>query len=672
MILALGSPLLLSLVITCKNDVPAASLFVAGALLQISGARAGEWLFLGLAASAKFVYWPLIAVWSLLFLPRALSRAVRDPSRSPWNSLVLTARASAVPVFMIVTPSLIWWTREWLATGNPVYPFGSRFFPSLGWEEENRTALKQVLACLPLEGVPHWTRVPSALVAAMGRVHLPVLLLLPGLLLFTRTTGIRRAALACLVGQALILGLTGVERYFLPSTWLLALLLAREAGSREFLRLFPRVPAACWTNWALVAYALAVAFTLPEVRNARWRDIVQPYARVRANALTYYIDAERLIREAGPAGLAEGWLCQPLGPARLATVSWRPRTPRPPKVVSVGEWRSYGFPARILYNGIFAETPLVWSVARRARNVPETAKLVRQWGAKLVLINFLTVEWQEVKYTPFRWKKDPLRRWVDFCRSYLEHVGSSAGFDNFNGGFHLFRIRIHPFARPCPTVPFAPGTEAGFSPPRPGVYYTNAWEALPSYLAAFKIMPDVAYSWNLVGHLYTLVGDMPKAYRYLREFGETGLQDSMNLTDLAGAAVQTGNLDLAERIIARALVACPIFRPSLRLHRASLNVQRALLALGKGKNEEAIRRCDAGLAALAGIPPEADSLNAGSKFAARVYLLGIKGEALLGLGRRAEGMDLLGEAVRLGPGSPPVARWRVMLAATRFASPGRR
>ena len=722
--LPLGSTLMLSLIVTCKNDVPASALFVSGALLTLSGRRSqrmpgrggerssrairsgslgerssphanagldagGErsspkvkvgggfdpgvagpvgtraadsvgpvgderrqlplpqgqrwpgrasaadsvgpgFLFLGLAAGAKFVYWPLVGAWFLFFFPFDRSK-----------SLARRIRIAPVLLLPILAPSLLWWAKEWLATGNPVWPFGSRIFPSLGWGEDSRKAFDSVVDALLPHGIPRWPSVPAELFAALRRIHLPVLLLLPVLLVIPRDTRMRRAGWACLAGSVLVLGLAGFERYLLPATWLLALLTGRELG-----RYFAGAVGPVIFQALVVGYVAAGVFLNSEYLASRWADLGRPWAVVRSNALTRFVDVERILLDGNPR------------PPR-----WRPGAPRPPRVLSVGEWRTYGFPARILFNGMFAEAPLVWSAAREARDVPGVARRMRQYGAGLVMLNYLTVEWQETAYTPFRWKRGSLRRWVEYCKRYLEFAGSSAGLDNLNGGFHVFRVLARPRSRPLAAVWFAPGTETAFAPDRPGYFRARAQEALPDYLEVFAMMPDVAHAWNQVGHMFSILEDVPNASRYLREFGETGVQDRTNLDDLAAVAMRMGELELADRIIARALPLCPDSRPELLQNRASLCVQLAIQAVEAGNIARALERCDAGLSALAEVPAGADMVNADRRRAARAILLGIKGEALSDSGHRAEGLPLLDLALQLAPDSPPAPRWRRRLAA---------
>jgi len=612
-------------VMTCKSDMPASSLFVAGAVVGLSRGRSGQLgsaLLMGMSAGAKMAYWPLVVVWGLVFWPGR---------RRIWWCLGL-----------VLLPSVPWWLKTWLATGNPVYPYGSTFMPSLDWGKANLEAARLLLVTkLPGGVFPKPWDWPMRLRAE----HLLALMMLPGLLVMGRE---RRAAWAVVGGQVLTLSVAYFGMYFLPGSWLLMLLVGREAaGSAAPGGMFgPLKGARKWVAWGLGAYALCFIWLAPQLPTSLWRDMFRPWATVQRGTFTTFLDVEKI-----------------LTPADGKIISWRPGGRRMPRLLSVGEWRTYRFPGRLLLNGMFGETPIVWRLARESRDVPELAKRFHQLGAPKLLYNFVSVEWSEMWYGPFPWDMAALRRYVEFTKRHLVIATRTEVSDFLNGGFYVFDILTRPLAKPPATVWFAPGTEGIYGD---GLVLENqrkSEEALRFFLDVNKKVPDVGASWNLVGHAYSVLNDSANAYKYLAKFGFTGMMDSMNLGELGAAAVRVGRLNEAEKVLTAAQGHYPNHRNAILINQASLWGQRALqeiVARRVGKAEEDIKK---GIEIISGVPENLDEQNSKARRIAYANLWGLSGEIALIRGDGGAAMKWFQDALKLGPESMLAARWREIITA---------
>ena len=394
----------------------------------------------------------------------------------------------------------------------------------------------------------------------------------------------------------------------------------------------------------LAAYALISIGLASETTRLKWKNLSAPWSQVLERSFTTFLDVERL-----------------LAPPGTPAVSWRPGAPRPPRVLSIGEWRTYKFPCRLLYRGQFGETPVVGKMVKESRNLEELSKKFRQLGVQRLLYNYVTVDWMTPIHNQFfPWDRQHLRLYVDFCKQYLVISGRTQRSDYLNGGFYVYEVRRRPLMPPPPTIWFTPGAESVYGP---GVEFDTQGrlkDALRAYLAAFALLPDVGEAWNRVGHVYALLGDLPNALRYLRKFGEAGMLDSVNLGELGAAAVRMGELDLAERVLAEALVCYPDRRHIVLINQAIWNGQKAFRELRERQLDAAEKYVEQGLAVMAdkdlGLAEEQ------AWRAALGFLFGMKGEVYLARGERNLAAKWFAEATRLKPKVSWASRWKELAA----------
>lgn len=619
-LLALSSTYMLIQIMVCKSDVPASALFVTGALMQLSGGWAIGAALLGLCVVSKLAYGPLVAVWGLCFLP--------PRKHFGWW------------VVLLVLPFIPWLAKNWLTTGtpNPVYTFApTGLFPIFEWTDLNREVFRSYLRTLLVDGPLQLAALPEAWFTLLRQAELPVLLFLPGLLALSRC---RRAAWACVVGQLVVLKVGHFDRYILPTTWLISLLIAQEAG--RFPMHFRRAIGVVLGIYVLLRIGLDPA-TMGIHRY--WQDTFSPWSEVLKRHYTTFVDVERILMNFG-----------------VRAVSWRPGALRPARVLNVGDARTYKFPGQMIYNGMFGETPVVWKMVTESKNLDELRKKFRQLGAQRLLYNYVSVDWSFPHYGPFQWDQRTLRLYVDFCKQYLVVLGQTKQCDYRNGGFYIFRVLAHPLNPPAADVLFMPGAESVLARTTALTNGGRLREALREALTILKVVPEVAHVWNTVGHIYLKMRDYPNAYKYLKRFGEVNTMDALNLLDFGTAASQIGRLDIAERMLQEAFQRYPDERDVTRVNLAQLYVQRAA-RLGNRRQFDIARDLLNQAEELLLLIPED---KAQVRVARRYNLAGImvlRGDFCAHLGEKRRAASYYRTACRISPEHELVPRWKALADA---------
>ncbi len=610
-LLALSIGQLLWLVTVAKNDIPAASLFVAGCVLT----QARRWTLgaalLGLCVAAKIVYGPLVAIW-LLFHP------------PPWRTAFRFG-------FILLLPLIPWWIKSYLALGNPIYPFGYAWIPSLDWGPENRAAYDHFVAPILHPDTMSLEKLPGAWVRHMRGFHLPLLLALPGMALLGRD---RRAVWACAVGSIAIMGIGHIHRYTLPAAWLLSLLVVKElARCPQLLR---RIAI------GLVAVYALLRIWLPTVHTTHWREAFVPLPATFQRYLTTRQEA-----------------LQTLGRLKARTTGLeRPQPTTVFKVCSVGEGATYRFPARLLHGGMEGETPLIWKLAKAAHDPAELRKKFKQLGTSVLMYNFVSAEWLERRYDMFPWNKRMIQMYVEFLKRYLTPLARPVKCDYFNGGFYVFRILPQPLEPPATEVWFTPGMESVYARATTLMIANRVPEALQEYLAVLKLLPDVAHAWNVVGHVYLFMNDYPNGYKYLRRFGEKGVMDSMNLAEYGTAAFRVGQLELAERVLQDALPRYPEHQNIIRINLSLLWATKASQLMAARRLREAEPWLNKAREMLNQVPEGGTKAQKDSRRTTLAQVLALHGEFRLRRGDDGRAADYFLRAYRTAPESPEAQRWK--------------
>jgi hypothetical protein len=600
-VLAWGDGLVHWLAATAKNDVPAAACLVAGAALLARRRAAAGAACLGLGVAVKIAYAPFAVVCWLALCP--------PPRRWPG------------PLALAVLPFLPWAAKAWLATGNPVYPFAWRVFPSLEWEAANQTAFLSYASRFWVAGTDSPWTVPVAWWGRMRAEHLPLLLAVPGLIAWRAT---RRPALAAAGGMLALLATARASRFLLPGAWLLAGLAARGAAA---------LPGP-WRGPGVALAALAgIAGAWPA--EPGWEHAFRPAAAVRADALTTRLAALRALEEIG-AG----------------------------RVAVFGEIRTHRFPCRVLYGGVKGETPLAWRIAKESPDAERIAIRFRQLGAGAVLLNFVSAEWLATRHRPFPWTLAMLRRYESFVQGWLEPAASPERSDYFNGGFYAWRVRGRPARAPAAPVFFLPGVEAPFGPAIALEDAGRTAEALGAAESVARLLPEVGHVWSVVGHLRTALGDARGAREAFERFGRLGMVDTMNVGEWGAVVLRTGGVWESGPLLARAYRLYPDHRDVIRVNLAlrwALQAHEDIVAGRLGRAEERLDLAEFSLGHQEGTAPSNASQDR-SRVETRAVVLGIRGEWLAAHGRAREAAAAFAAAALAAPDAPLAATWRRLAA----------
>ena len=587
-----------------KNDIPAAACFVAGALLWRRGGSVVGALLLGCAVAGKFVYGPLVAMWVVVNLP---------------------GRRKLVPVLTaVVLPTLPWWVKTFLYTGNPIYPFGWQYIPSFGWDSMNDGAMMAHARgffhpdALTVQSIPKgWFRhflsaEPHQLVVV------PILLAL---------SATRRRTLAVLGGQFVTMAMGHMTRYLLPGGWLFDLMAVGEA-----LRLKGKVRLA--VLWLAVAAGAGYAFwnSLPVM--SRWPDLGRTVAENRAFRLTTYQDATNLVASRGYRSL----LC-------------------------IGELRTFRIPGRCVFGGVVGETPVMWKLARESRDREEFAKKVRQLGIGEALYNLVGAVWVGDRYSRFPWSDRDLAVYQGYMAAYCSKVERISKVEEGSGGFYLYTFSRRA-GRPAREVNwFLPGSENVNAEGLLCERRLQFVEGTRAYLAGLARIPKIGQAMNLVGHGYLRLRDVAAAEKYLAPFAKEGMADLVNLLEYATVLMEQGKYEEAVKRFEECEDIYPGQRDPVDINLSWSYCQLANARLLKGNEAEAIRLV--GLAeALAFRPGGAvTGAYASPRKVSKSMVLGTRGEIAWRRGDRARAAEWYRKALAADPGGKLEGHWQSRLTA---------
>lgn len=602
-LLVCTSPMVMWLASTSKNDMAAASLFAAGALLCLRGARVAGWVYLGLALAAKFVYAPLVVLWAVAFRP--------GWRRLPWAGAGL------------LLPSAAWWAKSWLATGNPVYPFASGAFPSLDWGAANRASFLVSQRGIWEANTLRWPDVP---LAVLHDVWQDYRLLLPGLALLLVFGPARRVAVLLGAGLAAALGLGHLSRYMLPAA-LVGYLLAGRLP-----RLLPASLRRVATG-ALALVALGVIGASPFARRDQWRDALTAWGPTLAARDTTFAELADDLR-------------------RLGVTS----------AVLDGQTRTFRFPARFIAAGAVGETPLLWRLATEARDPAELRRRYRQLGDPWLIHNFVGCSWMDMTFAPFAWNDRALALHLEFCRRYLE-VGLPARRSDYqNGGFTGYRLRREPLSRPPATIWFAPGTEALYAVSTAATVDRQPADALAACRAVIPRLPGVLHALNQCGHYEMELERYDAALADLTPGIRAGMMDFLNVPEYGMAALMLKQPDVAVPVLEDALTRYPDLAGRILLALAQVHLQRAYAAYGARDPGTAAFEINETFSRMNRMGPAAERAQGAAARRVRAMAHGLLGEFRL-LNRDQEGArQAFREALALASDLPQARRWEAALA----------
>lgn len=584
-----------------KNDLPAAALIVAGMLVHAEGRGLLGALLLGAGAAAKLTYLPLAVVWLAL-------------TDRPWRDRI----AGLVCLGFAPLP---WFAKSWLVTGDPLFPFAWRWFPTFNWGPANDAIMRLFLGETGHTGLLATLKgLPGVLWSAWKVDYPQASLALVALLWRPRA---RRVLGVLAAAQALTMVGHGTSRYLLPSVWFACL---AAAGELEALR-------GRWKTVAIGAFAAAAVYRVGvryHEAGIVWSEILLPADGFRDVHMRSYEQSIAMLRKYQVA-----------------------------RVLSAGERLTYRLPARVLYTGEIGETPLVWKCVTETRTRERLEVRFRQIGARWLLYNFISASWLSTRYGSFPWDVPMLRRYLLFCREHLEAADMTENNDFFTGASYLYRLRRDRLNPPPVTVLFLPGTEAIYQQSLILANMNRFPDLLKESLRLFKIIPEVGHSWNQVGHAYALLRDIEHAFPFLLKFTVAGMMDETNIPELGIAAARKRQVDLADWALGISVKRYVNQKSVILLNMGYARTIRAENALMKGKPADAMKLLEEGEAIVrsADVAHEAPE-QAEFQRTTLAAIAADKGVACEIAGQKALAGQYFREAVSIAPELPMAAKWK--------------
>jgi tetratricopeptide (TPR) repeat protein len=592
-----------------KNDMGAVACFASGFLLWRARERLPALFMFGLALAAKFTTGPAIAAFLLVC---ATGRA-------------LPARLVLPGTVLLLIPVLPWWTRSWLATGNPLFPFASQVIPTVNWDALNVKAFGDSV----LDLAPADTLSPGLLPAAWFRHlcvdHPLVVLGLPAMLLISSW---RREAAALVLGQFLTMATAHFPRYMLATGVALSFAMAMEAA-----RLPGRLRRVALG--ALAAYGLAMA----------WARLGPLLPLLRLAPLTRAASEEN---------------AQPL----YGGLFGRLERLKAQRVIVIGEFRSYRYPARIIWGGMGAETPVMWKLATQSRSADEMAKRVRQMGADRMVFNFITADWTAKPYRFYGWDDRALALYLDFCGRWMDLDDPAPECDHVSGGFHVYRFLRKPLGKAPPYLPFAPGTEGLYGPFMLRLQAGDPAGGRAETGAVLARMPRVLHALNQVGYAQFTASEWAAAMSSLRVSARSGVLDALNICEYGVAALNLGLLDEAEPALRASIPRYRSFRDNNLIALATALVMRSQAAINARKPGPAVGFLDEAESLVKRV--SSNPANAKSRRMAVGLIHGMRGELDFQMKRYTEAAGQFTKALEEAPDHLMAPHWRSALEAMRY------
>ena len=595
---------------TGKNDLAAAGFCLLALLAQSRARRSAAAVFWGLACASKingFAFAGLAWLgWEAFRL-----RAARGRWRPDAGWLLL---ATPVP--------LAWLLKEWLTTGDPLWPVFSRWLPGALWDPALQRGLELLTGRPVLRGIP-------GQVLAMLRETAPgVLAVLPAAVLLPRalSAGTRRVGVVAAAMLAVLAVAANYEfaRLTLPLLAFWGFLSAAAVG--------PSLA-------TLSPFALGLALVLAAA--AAWAPaagtIALSHNRTSVRCLLGAVAARDVV-------------------AGVQTTLWETREamralPDVRGVLLVSENSMYRFPGRIRTETFHDRKP-TWVLAHEASNLRRLLIRLRQQNVTHIVSNLIRdslVGEVVAQYQYYPWTDRDLDLFAAFMERHTRLVIPPAHVDHGNGGFHVWRIAPGGVRNPEP-VHFLPGIQEVkarlFQPWFERQDYVQCRARALAFAARY---PHVLCFRNDAAMFAFLMTHREDAFRELSALVRAGFIGDQTHLYLGHVAIQ---LD-------RPADAIPPLKRSLELYPDQLPAVRERLAAAYGIQSQHLMRRNP-------VPPDAIRLaraavavNPGSA-ALRATL----GNALFALGRFDEAEAVFREVLARWPGDPTaqeVARKNIAL-----------
>jgi hypothetical protein len=382
--------------------------------------------FIGFAIGAKYLGGFILIGWAAAFLASG-------------------APAGAVRIATAAAMGAVWWgARNWLNTGNPVYPFGFSVLGGLGWDAHSAREYSAELGSYgSVEGVAGWLSIPwLAFVHDRGALDDgslgPLYLVFAPLLLLRGVAGRAIGNLRILVAALWVLWLVSPRqvRYALllmpPTLALLAtgMRRARDAWPVAWRAGAMLLPAVLFVQF-LISFAAIYVWVNPlyvasgAMGGMEYLEhIIEP--RDRRTGRSMYMDLIPRLSAALPASA---------------------------RTYMLGDAKVYYLPGRWSVNALF-NPPLLARIVRQSFTGGDVARRLRQRGLTHVLYNVGGSIHIEHTHHLFHFDDREFGLVESFARGWL---GPRARYDNSDGDsmYMLFEIRAGKY----PDLPYLPGLD---------------------------------------------------------------------------------------------------------------------------------------------------------------------------------------------------------------------
>jgi hypothetical protein len=391
----------------------------------------GSWVqgaVLGLAVGTKYLGGYLLIGW-------IAALALRGRPRAAWRVLVAASVTAGV-----------WGIRNWLDTGNPVYPFAYGWLGGVGWGGRSAAEYSAELASYgSVTGATAHAAIPWLATVhdkgalddgSLGPIYLAAL----PLLIATSPAGGR--------GRGRVLG------WLMAALWTLWLVSPRQV--RYALMLLPPTLAALWPGIRRAAGAWP--------RGWKAASALLPIALVvnlEISLAAVYLWANPLYVAFGmeSRGAYLSRVLEPRDPASgrsmyLGLAGWLPgRLPASARTYMLGDAKVYYLPGRWRVNALF-NPPLLARVVRDSWTAGGAAKRIRQRGITHVLYNVGGSIHIEYTHHLFSWTPREFAVVEDLFRGWLRPAGRE---DTTEGDPMYLLFEVRPGSWPEP--PYLPGVD---------------------------------------------------------------------------------------------------------------------------------------------------------------------------------------------------------------------
>jgi hypothetical protein len=419
-------------------------------------------------------------------------------------------RAALLCAFAGAVPFVPWLFKCWVHFADPLFPYGSRWFPAVfglpGVGKALRVLIEPYAARDSAQGLA-WT-----LLAVETREAWLLAAGLPFLLLRPRRKVIAAVAAGAVSAVVLYLVSHGnyvhAVRFGLSATVLMgAFGLALMADSLR--RSSPECGPAGILPGAFVVGASVLALVLTSrltpnltMRGDDLRRYTLDYATGRIDWDSYRAVFMGSYGKALPI-LKEAMRGRKTG------------------VLVAGSSKSfYGIPGYAIYGG--EPPPFVWRVTSESAGVGRLAVKFRQAGIGMIIYDADASSWERLASDGYAWKPRQLRIYADYLERHATLVGTTPCEAPGCGSHWIYRIGP---ARPRPArdLGVLPGADAAFvTSVQPGME-GRPKETLAGFTSLRRLLPEVMMVRSMLGDFYLQLGDYRAAYPHVRAAAEYGM-----------------------------------------------------------------------------------------------------------------------------------------------------